>query len=440
MKPYPKYKDSGVGWIGEIPHQWEVNKLKFIANANPSNIDKKSKEDEKEILLCNYVDVYKNDFIDQHLTFMKATATDEQISKFILEKNDVIATKDSESPDDIGNPALVKEKLQNVVCGYHLTHIKPIKVNGQFLFRYLQSRYMQSYFEVSANGITRYGLGVDKFNSALILNPPLEEQQQISNFLDHKTHQIDTLIEKKKRLIDLLKEERTAVINEAVTKGLDPDVPMKDSGIEWLGEIPEHWDVVRNFALFKQVDDRGYPDLPILQVSINSGVTVREFSEDKIETVASDFNTYKRAKCGFIAFNKMRMWQGAVGVTPIDGLVSPDYTVAKPYPNVNSEYFAMQFRHPNYSVEIDRHSHGIVKDRNRLYWDGFKQLRTVCPPYIEQNEIIEYILKISNAFDTTITKTTKEIELLQEYRTALISEVVTGKIDVRDWKEPEITC
>ena len=170
MKRYEKYKDSGVEWIGEISEEWEVKKLKYIADARPSNIDKKSKDDEESVFLCNYVDVYNNEYICSDLSFMKATANQDQIQKFILEKGDVIATKDSETPDDIANPALVVENFDNVVCGYHLTHIKPKAIDGRYLFRFFQTNYLNSYFEVSANGVTRYGLGVDKFNSALILH------------------------------------------------------------------------------------------------------------------------------------------------------------------------------------------------------------------------------------------------------------------------------
>ena len=127
MKTYSKYKNSGVEWLGEIPEHWEVKKLKYVTSPNPSNIDKKSKDGEESVFLCNYVDVYKNEYIDSGLHFMKATANNAQKSKFLLEKGDVIVTKDSETPGDIAVPAFVIENFNNVVCGYHLTHIKPRK-------------------------------------------------------------------------------------------------------------------------------------------------------------------------------------------------------------------------------------------------------------------------------------------------------------------------
>jgi type I restriction enzyme S subunit len=243
LQKYQTYKDSGVEWIGEMPEGWEVKRLKYIASANPSNIDKKSIDGEIAVSLCNYGDVYKNEFIDRHLEFMKATATHDQIQKFLLQKGDVILTKDSECPNDIGIPALVSESFTDVVCGYHLTHIKPKYIVGSYLFRQFQCKFQQAYFEVSANGVTRYGLGTDKFSSALILIPSPPEQTAIASFLDRKTAEIDQLIANKEKLIALYEEEKTAIINRAVTRGLDPAIKTRPSGVDWLGDIPEHWEV-----------------------------------------------------------------------------------------------------------------------------------------------------------------------------------------------------
>ena len=210
-------RDSGIDWLGQIPDGWEVKKLKYVADSRPSNIDKKSKDEEEAVLLCNYVDVYKNEFISSQLAFMTATTSQEQKEKFLLQKGDVLVTKDSETPDDIAIPALVVENFDNVVCGYHLTHIKPKKIMGSYLFRYFQTKYLSSYFEVSANGVTRYGLGVDKIGSALILNPPLEEQIAIVRHIETETARIDAKIAKTQRIIELQKEYRTALISEVVT-------------------------------------------------------------------------------------------------------------------------------------------------------------------------------------------------------------------------------
>lgn len=214
-------KDSGVEWLGEIPKHWEVKKLKFIAYAKPSNVDKKSKEDEKDVLLCNYTDVYYNDFITNKLDFMKATATDEQIKKFTLEIDDVIITKDSEGAEDIAIAACVQEIQDNLVCGYHLTHIKPTHCNGKYLFRAFNSNGIHDQFKVAANGITRYGIGVYGIDNAWFPVPPMIEQEEIAKHIDDKTSKIDTLTAKATKAIELLKEKRTSLISAAVTGKID---------------------------------------------------------------------------------------------------------------------------------------------------------------------------------------------------------------------------
>ncbi len=205
----------------------------------------------------------------------------------------------------------------------------------------------------------------------------------------------------------------------------------KDSGVEWLGEIPAHWQVKPNFAMFSQRDERGRDDLPILEVSISTGVRVQEFSDGKIEHRSDDMGAYKVARSGDIAFNKMRMWQGAVGMAPVSGLVSPDYIVATPREGVDPRYYAALFRTPLYMAEVCRWSHGIVDDRNRLYWEEFKALRSPVPLAGEQRAMADFLDRDTARIDALVAKVREAIEWLKEYRTALISAAVTGKIDVR---------
>lgn len=229
----------------QLPSHWKLRRLKFIATVQLSNVDKKTVEGEEAVRLCNYVDVYKNDFISPDMDFMEATASERQIRDFRLRAGDVLITKDSEAWNDIAVPALVASDLDGVLCGYHLAHIrpKPEVMSGGFLFRAFAAEGIADQFRVAANGITRFGIGKDEITGALFPVPPLAEQHAIADFLDRRTAQIDGVIAKKQRMIDLLHEKRQALISEAVTKGLDPDVPTKDSGIEWLGRVPKHWEV-----------------------------------------------------------------------------------------------------------------------------------------------------------------------------------------------------
>ena len=262
--------------------------------------------------------------------------------------------------------------------------------------------------------------------------PPLPTQHRIATYLDRETTQIDALIAAKERLLLLLAEKRQALITRAVTRGLDPAVKMKDSGVEWLGEVPEHWEVVRLASIFKERDTRCEPELPLLEVSINSGVIIREFSKDSIESVASDFNIYKVARPGDVVFNKMRMWQGAVGIAPTDGLVSPDYTVAYSDDSILADFANILFRTKQFSAECARHSHGIVWDRLRLYWEGFREINIALPSRKEQQEIVSFIRQKVGLMDSLIVITNQSITLLKERRSALISAAVTGQLTIPD--------
>jgi len=219
LDPNVKMKDSGVKWIGEIPKTWQVIKLKFIANNIFSNVDKKIDKKEIPIQLCNYIDVYKNDYITDSVQFMSGTATYNEIEKFKIKTGDVLVTKDSETPEDIAMPAFVKKTSKDLVCGYHLAILRPRKkrILGNYLFWLFMSRSFNQYFETSAKGITRYGLSISAFNDVKIPLPDIKGQRIISIFLENisdKTHNLmSKLVEENKKLA----EYRQAVISNAVT-------------------------------------------------------------------------------------------------------------------------------------------------------------------------------------------------------------------------------
>src|SRR5262249_20709229 len=204
-------------------------------------------------------------------------------------------------------------------------------IDGRFLFYITASELFRKLGEAGMTGAAgQKRVPEDFVRDFRVPVPPIHQQRVIADYLDRETARLDELVAAKERVLGLVAEKRRALITRAVTRGFDSGVPLRDSGIPWLGEIPAHWDTRRVAWLFRDRDERGQPDLPLLEVSINVGVVLREFSDDRIESTAADFNTYKVARKGDIVFNKMRMWQGAVGVAPEDGLVSPDYTVAAP--------------------------------------------------------------------------------------------------------------
>ena len=439
FQSYPAMRDSGVEWLGEIPSHWEVRRLRNVTNIQFSNVDKHSKDDEQPIRLCNYRDVYHNDSIRADMSFMRATATADETKRFRLVPGDVLITKDSESWDDIGVPAFVESSSHDLVCGYHLAILRPLCniIDGAFLHRALSSEGIANQLAVRANGVTRFGLSQTAIKACSIPLPPFPEQAAIARFLDHATDCIDRYIRAKQKLIELLEEQKQVIVHDAVTGRIDvrtgrPYPKYKPSGLKWVGDTPAHWQLVRNGRLFRQRTELGYAALPILEVSLVTGVRVRNFENSNRKQIMSDRSMYKRAVKGDIAYNMMRMWQGAVGVVPLDGLVSPAYIVARPLSGTEPRYFDNLFRTRVYMSEVDKFSRGIVKDRNRLYWEDFKQMPTPRPPSNEQARIADAIDRTAKLTSIGIRHLRSQINLANEYLTRLIADVVTGKLDVRE--------
>lgn len=247
LKPYPAYKESGVPWLGAIPKHWQCSPLCRVARIGLSNVDKLSIEGEIPIKLCNYIDVYHRNFITPNIKFMVATALQREINKFELKKNDVLITKDSESWTDIAVPAYVIKDLPGVVCGYHLAQIRSNSdiLLGEYLFRALQAEPIAQQFRLAANGVTRYSISRHDIAKGLLTMPSRSEQRAIVAFVARIERHINRLICAKRRLIELVNEQKQAIIHHAVTRGLDRNVRLNPSGIDWLGDVPEHWEIKR---------------------------------------------------------------------------------------------------------------------------------------------------------------------------------------------------
>ena len=221
LDPNVEMKFSGVELIGKIPKHWEVRKLKYVAKIVPSYVDKLIYPDEIPVRLCNYTDVYYNDYITVDTILAQGSCNQSEYSRSSLRKDEVIITSDSETPDDIGVPAYVKDDLDNVVCGYHLTIIKPIACLGGFIFRFIQSNPTRKYFGLNSNGITRFSLKKASTENLLVPLPTKFEQCQIIKFLECKTKQIDELRSNEEQTIKLLKEYRQSLISAVVTGKID---------------------------------------------------------------------------------------------------------------------------------------------------------------------------------------------------------------------------
>ena len=447
MKRYPEYKDSGFDWVGEIPTHWQTYRLQHVTGVENSNVDKKSYPDGIPVRLCNYTDVYNNEFITHRIPFLKATATRSEIDRLSLESGDVIITKDSESWDDIGVSAIVSEHIPDLVCGYHLTLLRSYQflLLGPFLFRLLQASGIREQFYVSAKGITRYGLSLRHIQNVRVPIAPLDEQRAIAAYLDRKTAQIDALIEKKRKLIDLLREQRTAIINRAVTKGLDPDVPMKDSGIEWLGEVPAHWVTYRLQYVTSiensNVDKKSYPDgVPVLLCNYTE-VYNNEFINHSLPFLEATATTSEidrlSLKSGDVIITKDSESWDDIGVPALVSEYIPELvcgyhlTLLRSYQSLLFSPFLFRLLQASgIREQFYVSAKGIT--RYGLSLHHIQNVRVPIAPLDEQCVIAAYLDRKTAQIDTLIMTENESIILLQEIRTSLISEVVTGKIDVRD--------
>jgi type I restriction enzyme S subunit len=418
MRKLPKYQPR-------IPEQWDVAEAKYLYDISLGKMlqPEPSKSSQKRVPYLRAANVQWGKLSLTDIASMYASEDD--IKQLSIQAGDLLVCEGGE----VGRAAICEVELEPNTIIQNALHLVRSKKNSTSFLYYLLSHISSSgWFNVICNKATIAHFTVEKFGELRLVYPPFETQTKIADYLDRETAELDQMIAAKKRLLKLLDEKKRALIAHAVTRGLDSNVPLKDSGIPWLGKIPEHWELKRVTTIFRERDDRGCPELPLLVVSIHSGVTLREFSTDKIEQQAADFNSYKVARKNDIAFNKMRMWQGAVGCVPCDGLVSPDYVVASPCKEISSDYFGMLFKIPRFSDESACRSHGIVWDRLRLYWDEFKDIYVPVPPLSEQKDIVDDVNKQLSHFNELKLVTEKTITLLQERRTALISAAVTGKL------------
>ena len=403
--------------------QWPVQRLKFVASVMPSNVDKLTDPDHIPVRLCNYVDVYKYDRITGDMEFMPASATPAQITRFALRGGDVLITKDSETPDDIAVPAYVDSSAAGVVCGYHLALLRPIagRTIGRYLFWAICSRPVSSAFSARAQGITRFGLTVGAMGDVPIPLPPTAEQRAIADFLDRETAKIDALIATQARLIALLDEKRQATITHAVTKGLDPTAPMKESGVEWLRDIPRNWALmaVKRVAMLKSGDTISADSVvsdgtyPVYGGNGFRGYTDRFTHEGNYLLIGR-----QGALCGNINYASGQFWASEHAIV---------VTLTKTVSQAWLGYVLM-------AMDLNRYS--LSAAQPGLSVETIKNLLIPLPPPAEQRAIEDFLDRNIASIDGLRHKSQQVIQRLRERRTALITAAVTGQVDV---SHPAIT-
>ena len=432
LKPYPAMKDSGVEWLGDLPAHWKAGRLKNWLQINQSVLA----EDTDPDYVFDYLDIGAVDTgrlvaSPQKLRF---GASPSRARRVVRSGDTIVSTvrtylkavwhAEDVRADLVASTGFAVLSPQSGTCAKFVSYVCQ---SEPFVDRITAHSVGVAYPAIAETKLANFPVGI----------PPFSEQAAIVRFLDHANDRIQRYIRAKEKLIALLEEQKQAVIHQAVTGQIDVRTgerypAYKDSGVEWLGEVPAHWEVARNGRLFAQRSGVGHSDLPILEVSLRSGVRVRKFETSNRKQVMSNREMYKKAAKGDIAYNMMRMWQGAVGVAPVDGLVSPAYVVARPLAGADPRFFSYLFRTKSYMIEVNKYSRGIVKDRNRLYWEDFKQMATLCPPSHEQTFFVDAIESKIWLANDGIDLTRRQISLMREYRTRLIADVVTGKLDVRE--------
>ena len=431
---YKEYADHEVQRLGHLPRHWKARRLGTIAEMRVSNVDKHSKEEELPVRLCNYVDVYKNDRISRDMPFMRATASTEEIGRFRLRKYDVLITKDSETWDDIGVPALVTEPADDLISGYHLALLRPNgDILGPYLFRTLQSRGVAQQFHIGANGVTRYGLTHNAIRSVILPLPPTDEQAAIVRYLDDVDQRIRAYVSAKERLIALLEEERQAVIHQAVTRGLDPNVKLKPSSVEWLGDVPEHWERRRLKTILQPIDRRSTTGFEtLLSLRRDHGVVV--YAEHFARPPQSkSLVGYKLVSNDQLVVNRLQANNGLIFNSSLEGLVSPDYSIFQKKCSLEIRLLSELLRIDSYRAYFRQSATGLGTGTAgflRLYDDTFLETPVYLPPTLEQNAIVAYLDRANSNINTAAGRARRQIELMEEYRTRLIADVVTGKIDV----------
>ncbi len=447
LKPYPAYKDSGVPWLGEVPEHWEAHRIRNATEMRVSNVDKHMKDNEVPVRLCNYVDVYKHDRIRHEMPFMRATASPEEIVRFRLERWDVLITKDSEAWNDIGVPALVEHPADDLICGYHLALLRPQRdrLSGDYLFRALQSNAVAHQFHVAANGVTRYGLSHASIKSIWLPVPPLPEQAAIVRFLDHYDRKIRHYIRTKQKLIKLLEEQKQVIIHSAITRGLDPNVCLKPSGMEWLGDVPEHWAVARLKTLVSQVTSgsRGWSNFAAdngpLFIRIGN-LTRSSIGLDLTDTVRLNLPKFASVEAERTRIQKndlllsITAYIGSVAVVPGnlgEAYISQHVACCRPKTTIaNIKWIAYVLLSPVGQTHGRLCMYGGTKQGLSL--DDVKNYVVLLPSPEEQNALVEWIENAAESIDRAIEIAHRKISLLHEYRTRLIADVVTGKLDVRE--------
>ncbi len=422
MERYSSYKDSGVSWIGEIPEHWEVKQLRsfltlfsekghgdaqLLSVTREQGVIERDKEDQEENHnfvpddLSGYKYIEKGDFA---INKMKAW----QGSYAVSEYNGIVS------------PAYFTCKLKGV--------------NKDFFSKAIRSKVYVPFFTQYSKGIRvgQWDLNPNALKSIPFFLPTPDEQSVIVKYIDDKTSKIDAYVSEKEKEILLLQELKQKTIADAVTKGLNPDAKMKDSGISWIGEIPEHWETYRFAIICKSKSICNCEEEELLSVYLDRGVI--RFSDDsskRTNPTSKDLSKYQLVEEGDFVLNNQQAWRGSVGVSRYRGIVSPAYFIFELSSIINRNFANYMFRSSAYVSYYYICSKGIGSIQRNLDWNSLKQQKMAIPPLDEQRAIVYYIEEKCQKIDKLASELQSEIDYLKEYKQRLIADCVTGQVNVQ---------
>lgn len=428
MKIYPNYKNIDQLWLPEIPKEWQTIKIKYAFGER----SEKGYPNEP-LLVCsqNMGVVPKNLYGNRTVEAQK----DLHLLKLVRFGDFVISLRSFQG-------GIEYAYYQGIISpAYTIMISRNILTSGYF--KYLAKSY--AFIELLKTCVTgiREGQNIDysKLKNHRIPIPSCSEQDQIVRFLDWKISSINKLINIKRRKVKELDALKRAIISSTVTRGLTSNAPMKFSGVKWLGDIPVHWQISRikrHFILRDERNDKNLSDVNLLSVFSSVGVIPRsEVGDYSSGNKAANADGYKIVHCGDIVVNIILCWMGALGKSDFDGVTSPAYDVYKPDEAVSSKYYHYLFRTKAFTEECYKAGRGIMSMRWRVYSQQFMNINIPIPPNDEQQKIVDYLDGKCTQIDNAITQTEESITALQELKKCLISNVVTGKIDVRSIEIPE---
>lgn len=413
-----------------IPKHWRTIRLKYLSN-NPLTYgaNEAALEDNPEWPRFLRITDINNDGSLKAETFKSLSPKIAQ--PYLLEDGDVLFAR---SGATVGKAFIYRPEWGEACFAGYLIRFRGCQeiVSPQFIYYFSLSALYWSQVESGTIQAKIQNFSAEKYAGMVVCIPPLTEQYEIADYLDRETAHIDALIAEKERMLSLLEEKRAALISRAVTHGLDPDAPLKPSGLDWLGDIPPHWNIERAKNLFSIRDQRSESgEEELLTVSHLTGVTPR--SEKNVYMFQADDKAgYKLCYPGDLVINTLWGWMGAMGVSPLEGIVSPDYHVYKTKGHLLSGFVELLCRSKPFVAEVNRWSKGVWSSRLRLYPDNFFEMRLPVPPHDEQLEIVSAIEANQEKADDLGETLRQSIKIAKERRGALITAAVTGQIPIKE--------